>query len=244
VPTGLILAPLLVGYLFLHICFWFRFRTQRQDGYRLLIESVIAGIPLVFLGHVASSLIHDRGLDPWQIEATCRRMGIPFLGTGLMSGALALGLALIVNLVSPSMWSKWRLIKSHDNGFLRLAHEAAMEEKPVAVTLKNRKVYIGMVIRTPSLKVGAQYITVLPITSGYRDPITLRLVVTEDYATVYRQANIDASDFGVTIPLDEIESASLFNPEVYPLFLSRPATSGPPNDDPARLPAPTVSTTP
>jgi hypothetical protein len=46
-PANLFLLPLLAGYLFVHICNRFRFRAQSLDGYRLLIESAIAGVFLL-----------------------------------------------------------------------------------------------------------------------------------------------------------------------------------------------------
>jgi hypothetical protein len=45
-PTNLLLFPLLGGFLFVHSCYFFRFRAQRLDGYRLLLESAFFGLLL------------------------------------------------------------------------------------------------------------------------------------------------------------------------------------------------------
>ncbi len=217
-PSGLILVPLFAGYVFLHCCYLLRFRAQRQDGYRLLIESVIAGVPITLLAWALGAWIHANSLDIAGIEAACRNAPIPFLGTAILAGLSAPAIAGVINLVTPSMWSKWYVIQALDNGFLRLAHQATMEERPVSVTLKNRKVYIGYVIRTPSLRPGEQYITVMPLASGYRDANTADLVLTQEYARVYNTADLDPADFGVTVPLAEIATASLFDPSAYPVF--------------------------
>lgn len=53
-PWNLLLLPLLAGYCALHICHFFRFRAQKQDGNRLLFESALAGIPLLILGRLTT----------------------------------------------------------------------------------------------------------------------------------------------------------------------------------------------
>jgi hypothetical protein len=45
-PTNLLLLPLLGGFWFVHFCYFFRFRAQRLDGYRLLLESAFFGLLL------------------------------------------------------------------------------------------------------------------------------------------------------------------------------------------------------
>ncbi len=46
-PTNLLLLPLLGGFWFVHFCYFFRFRAQRLDGYRLLLESAFFGLLLI-----------------------------------------------------------------------------------------------------------------------------------------------------------------------------------------------------
>ena len=88
-PANLLALPLLAGYLFVHISTRFRFRAQALDGYRLLIESAIAGAFLLFLARVitwllagtqASAVWHDLAPD------------VPYLGTAALT--LILGLLL------------------------------------------------------------------------------------------------------------------------------------------------------
>ena len=45
-PTNLLLLPLLGGFWLVHFCYFFRFRAQRLDGYRLLLESAFSGLLL------------------------------------------------------------------------------------------------------------------------------------------------------------------------------------------------------
>lgn len=51
-PTNLLLFPLLGGFWFVHFCFFSRFRAQRLDGYRLLLESAFFGMPLSLLARL------------------------------------------------------------------------------------------------------------------------------------------------------------------------------------------------
>lgn len=46
-PTNLLLLPLLGGFWFVHFCYLFKFRAQRLDGYRLLLESAFFGLLLI-----------------------------------------------------------------------------------------------------------------------------------------------------------------------------------------------------
>lgn len=217
-PTGIVLIPLFAGYIVLHTCFLSRFRAQRQDGYHLLIESVLAGIPISFSAWILAALVHSREWDFLGIEASFGRAPVPYLGTAFLAGLIAAIAGGLVNLLFPPGKAKWYLIKRNDDGFLRLTHQAVREEKPISTTLKNKKVYIGFVVQTPGLRPGEQYISILPLASGYRESDTLDLVLTQDYTRVYDRTDIVPSEFAVTFPLSEIESASLFNPAAYPLF--------------------------
>ena len=49
---GLLLLPLLGGFLFFHLTHFFRFAAQRLDGYRLLFQSAIAGTFLSILARL------------------------------------------------------------------------------------------------------------------------------------------------------------------------------------------------
>ena len=218
-PWNLLLLPLLAGYCALHICHFFRFRAQKQDGNRLLFESALAGIPLLMLGRLTT---YWSAFTPWGKVAESRIVKIidtPFIGTALVSLVFGIVLPLIVNAFTSKERAKWWAIKATDNGFLRLAQTALRREMPISLTLKTRKVYIGYVVQTPNLKLAEQYIHVLPLVSGYRDPTTLALKLTADYASVYAKANVNVDDFSITIPLASIDSANLFDPDAYELFV-------------------------
>ena len=51
-PWNLLILPLLGGFWLLRTCNLFRFRSQYLEGYRLLMESAIAGVVLIGLGRL------------------------------------------------------------------------------------------------------------------------------------------------------------------------------------------------
>jgi hypothetical protein len=227
-PWNLLLLPLLAGYCALHICHFFRFRAQKQDGYRLLFESTLAGIPLLILGRLTTYWLATRPWGRIAESAVAAMVDVPFIGTGIAALLFGIALPLFANALTSTERAKWWAIKATDNGFLRLAQTAVRREMPISVTLKTRKVYIGYVVTTPNLKVTQQYIHVLPLVSGYRDSATLELRLTADYAKVYATGKVNVDDFSITIPLAGIDSANLFDSDAYELFLE-PAIS-PPDD--------------
>jgi len=227
-PWNLLLLPLLAGYCGLHICHFFRFRAQKQDGHRLLFESALAGIPLLILGRLTTHWIVSESWGRLVERAVVEMGDVPFIGTGMAALLFGIALPLFANALTSTERAKWWAIKATDNGFLRLAHTALRREMPISLTLKTRKVYIGYVVQTPNLRLAEQYIHVLPLVSGYRESTTLELKLTADYAKVYATGKVNVDDFSITIPLASIDSANLFDPNAYELFLE-PAV--PPPDD-------------
>jgi hypothetical protein len=103
------------------------------------------------------------------------------------------------------------------------------EFKPLMINLKNRKVYIGWVIKdndvfSPSER---KYISILLAASGYRDTETLRFhLESSDYARIISEliesgkkqsddGNIIALRQGHIIRIDEIVSATPWLPEIH-----------------------------
>jgi hypothetical protein len=200
----------------------------------LLFETAIAAVPITIIARLGTYVVVKTGWGLSLAQTSAQLSGIPFLGTGIMAITIGFIAPLLANLVTPTEAAKWIAIENSDNGWLRLLHFAVREEKPVALTLKNKKVYIGFVTRTPNLNPQEQYVSVLPLASGYRDAATLQLKLTADYASVYKTKKVKASDFAVTIPLSSIDTASFFNPAAYPLFAAKTsaATASPARSKP------------
>src|SRR5690606_19877667 len=108
--------------------------------------------------------------------------------------------------------------------FSSLLSYATHNEKLIAVTLCSRKVYIGLVARTNEPQWESAHITLLPFYSGYREEKVLRLEITNTYEEVFdyfscqqsgKEAAFAVEDFYIVIPLSEIVSSHVFNPEIF-----------------------------
>jgi hypothetical protein len=98
----------------------------------------------------------------------------------------------------------------------RLFRRAVKTERPVMITLKDRKVYVGFVWELTELRPEHEFIAVLPLVTGHRDPADLKVKLHTAYPDYTKlEDGLTSEDFLVSIPLDQIQSAHLFDPKVY-----------------------------
>lgn len=121
-----------------------------------------------------------------------------------------------------------RSIQDLGNDLQRLLNKAIQQDDPILVTLANRKVYVGYVTETPSLlNPESEYLSLLPVLSGYRDNATLKVVldlIYPDPEEIKGSVDFDPEDLlMMTIPFSEIKSASLYHQDLQNLFLPYPA---------------------
>lgn len=240
-PANLLILPLLAGFCFVHFSHRFRYRAQRLDGYRLLLESALAGAVLFLLARLAALLLGD-WLGPAWLGLWQRIAPVDYLGTGLLSLTLGLLLPLIDNvrpsgtvwrqLSSRPVWRRWPLtpgafsehhakkardaeIVRHGTALVRLLHEAEKDQALVSITLDSRKWYVGYVAEAISLDPQEQYFRLLPILSGHRDKDTLQAVPTTYYWPLYRRPDVEPRTFVVTLPLKDVKVANRFDEALY-----------------------------
>lgn len=214
-PYNLLLLPLLGGFLFIHIAHFFRFAAQRLDGYRLLVQSAIAGICLVGIARIIIELFGLSDFGVSVLKVWNRFFPFPYSAETSLSFALAPAFAALVNLFISTEKAKSREISRHGNALTRLLHRAAEESLLISVTLENRKWYVGWVTESPSLDPQELYFRLLPFTSGYRDKDSLETYRTVYYQNVLEDQSLDPDRFFVTLPLKDVTVASLFDPDVY-----------------------------
>lgn len=115
-PTNLLVLPLLGGFCLVHIFYYFRFRSQRLEGYRLLLESAVAGTGLMAL---ASAIVYCYDLFPprlwlwgfWARSIWERVSPFDYSGTAALALVLGVVLPCIGNLFFPKRWATHMAIK-------------------------------------------------------------------------------------------------------------------------------------
>lgn len=251
-PYNLLLLPLLGGFIFARRWNLLRFYALRSDGYLLLLYAALAGsihlvaarfiiVILPVICQKSAALLNliamiDTG---WHYLA-------PFQHSGVTSLAFALGAVLWWPLNKIPKYKEKpsirKVLSAYGDPFVLLMERAMDQTKPVSLTLKGGKVYVGFVTYTaftahPAFPIRS--IKILPFVSGYRHDETKRVRFTTDYSAITerirRQSDAElentftglvVEDFEITVPIDEIVSANLFNARVYKRHFRSPITVG------------------
>ncbi|HCU0428844.1 hypothetical protein [Serratia marcescens] len=106
--------------------------------------------------------------------------------------------------------------------------QAIDEDRLIFATLKSRKVYIGYVAAPRFEHSEMAHLSIIPYVSGYRDKDTLRFIECHRYVDHYLQHEIEGDSeplnlqhFRTIIPMDQIESVSIFDTATYEAFRDR-----------------------
>lgn len=248
----LLLLPLVGGYLFSNSCNLTRYLASREEGHRLYFRAAFWGFALFLLAIFLRQWL-KADLDTYRAAETNFRAwvtpymkdaekGYTFDLTAAAVGSLLLAfpVAKVVNLFC---WRGWALAKAirHDD-FERLLNEAVERTIPIALTMKSRKVYVGFVMQTFDPSRDRKWIKILPLVSGYRDSTTLRMQFVTNYRDAYGAVepqdpaaplapplgHLAPKDFGIVLPVDNIESANLFDLIAYKSFKTGPTRASAP----------------
>jgi hypothetical protein len=215
VPGNLLILALLAGFCFLHNCYRFKFWAQLLDGYRLLLACSVSGAILLLISRVLISLGKLNHLF-WQLRPLWDNFaGVPYLGTFALSVPIGWGAAKIWNLFVEPEACRRRALIDHGDSLMALMQTAVEGERMISVTFDSRKWYAGYIVEAPDLKPREKYFKLLPVISGYRDKDTLAAVATLSYAAVYQSPGVVANDFVITLPIEAVRTANLFDPSVY-----------------------------
>ncbi len=118
----------------------------------------------------------------------------------------------------------------------RMLTLAFLQQTLVLVSLTSRKVYISVLIRLSApaeLEQGKGSLALIPMLSGHRDSATLELRISNDYQERLQSLREEATEgdaaaltalaaLGIHFPVNEIESASLFDNLVWESFATEP----------------------
>jgi hypothetical protein len=111
--------------------------------------------------------------------------------------------------------------------------QAIDEDRLIFATLKSRKGYIGYVAAPRFEHSEMAHLSIVPYISGYRDKDTLRFIECHRYVDHYLQHKITGESeplnlqhFRNIIPMEQVESVSIFDTATYQSFNEREGCSG------------------
>ncbi|HEY4749700.1 MAG TPA: hypothetical protein VIH60_04870 [Steroidobacteraceae bacterium] len=140
--------------------------------------------------------------------------------TAGLAFALAVVGGWILNLLLPPEVAIEQVHRNNQSNPLeRLFYELAVEQKLVQITLSEGKVYVGWIewLALSPQALGT-YMQILPLVSGYRDPMTKKFKITTYYKEFYTRKDFEPRDYVKVIPVATIVSAGAFREDVYADF--------------------------
>jgi len=232
------------AFFFLESCYLTQYLASRDDASRLTYRTAGVGAVLFVLAYLLRTLAirnHflaaiDQGLREWvtpllkdQHDADPQAAAIL---TSFIAFALGMSSPHLVNRLLDRDARLWKAVQ--DDDLDALLHQAALEAKPVCVTMSNAKVYVGFVVSTIDPRIERKMFTMLPLISGYRTGTGKVDFTTNYYDTIYQSvqdspfydesvanpdlAAVTSDDFRLVLPVDKMLAISLFDLRVYAIF--------------------------
>lgn len=226
-PFNVLLLPLLGGYIFISHWNITRFTARRYSGERLLIHSALAGLIFLLLAFGISSEV--RQCCPMFVSWWRNHIPFAYSGTSLLSFCIGGFVWLPLNAFANREGRAIKTVTESGDFLEILLSRSVRERKQIAISLRSGKVYVGFVITAFDPAFDRRYMMLMPTLSGYRDETTKEMRISNDYGEAYEKLvdedpeflNRVADEFQLVIPVTEIVSANLFDPEVYELFSGR-----------------------
>ena len=219
---GDIVALALGGYAFMARFLLTRDRMVRWNGYEMLFACGIAGVLLLGLTLPIAKIVCNaldfcpKDIGVWTIAGV---LGIP------LGFALASGLNRWPGMDLRRLRRLRALAESNSDLIEVLLDDAMQGDWYVELALETGKCYVGLPVRTAyATSSEAADVELIPLFSGDRTGETRELRLTRYYGDDIRRLVDDPSglrerlsprDFRVVIPLREVVTARLFDPDVY-----------------------------
>ncbi|MEJ5175746.1 MULTISPECIES: hypothetical protein [Erwinia] len=238
--TAIFMVLMVCGYWYTSRDLSTRFKIKRSFGWDVYFLVALYGCIFVLQGVLATGLIWlvllavsatfnaipslaDGLHHQWQIEfMTWSFLGIQAPVVIMLTFAVAF-------CIYRSSWSgsarldsfgRKKLYKklSRANGVEGLLFQCMEEGELAWITLKSRRIYIGMIHAASYDNVATANVVLIPMLSGYRDGKSLNLCIEHNYSRWYAEHGItldsepkSAMAFRKVIMLEQIESLSLFD---------------------------------
>jgi hypothetical protein len=232
--SALLLLALAGGFLFAYNWRLTRYIALRLEGQQLLFMAVGFAVPLLILArlvllgapYVLSEYIISGVTTAW--KTIVAPLNVPASSTALATFFTAFLLGPILGLfLHVFFWPARtidRIIDRYGSGLEKLLNASIYGPLLLAITLDNRKAYVGYPGLTPFPQPrrdeADNYFGLLPIVSGCRRVDTLKLYFTTDYTDVYDQVmagsypGLHVDDFEITIPVDRVVTIAPFSLEM------------------------------
>lgn len=167
---SLFLLPLAGAYLLFIASNFFRFIQYRIERQRLLFNVILISLVLMILSTSLSELVKNfcPDLSYWILSR------IPVKEEQIESSLLAFLLSPFLVLVSNWVITKEKALKYsvdlYGTDYEKLILPCTLHKKPVMISLRGGKVYVGIITKMDRLKRDHDdFITILVVLSGHRD---------------------------------------------------------------------------
>lgn len=197
-----LLLPLIGGYIIINRAIFFRHRYRGINSQRLVFDSFIAGLILFAATYLLREITYF--LFPQCVDfCTALVSYFPYhaklLGTSTASFVLAVGFMFSANSIIRRWFEEYEYNLFY-NSIFELGDEleqlfltTSLKGEPVQITLKNNKVYVGFITEVNEPQ-KTNYISILPLASGYREPKTKLMELTTPYQEIVEALESDEED--------------------------------------------------
>lgn len=243
-PTNLLIFPLLGGYYFISRSRMHKYHFQRHDGQRLLLEASLAGALFLFLAVLIEIIFQRIGWCPtgkhleqaigeWISDTDFEKF--EYLGINLLALGFGVFFGEITRLFISTQKAILKAIEKNEDELELLIKKSWYSTYPknvknkgvisLAITLKSGKVYIGYANALP-VPSKTNYVSLLPLFSGYRDSKTHEMIFTTQYVDIYAEIikekrSLGIPEFLVLLPVSEFISVNIFDIKIYKQFQAR-----------------------
>lgn len=197
---------------YFHVASWGTLLFVAAFTVTLLLDWL--NVPSKVLGLFGFSM-HDV-LPVYEMSALSLKTGF----AGLLSMVLGPALGRLFNNRANQQAMTGYLASEYD--LERMLYVSSTQGSLVQISLKSRKVYIGLVFDGSIADNAGQHeqFLIFPVLSGYRDTGTLEMVLTNSYQSFYETLDTDgwerfAGQFQTLIWVSEISSMAYFDPDAY-----------------------------
>jgi len=222
-----LLAVVAAGYVALHLCHFTKRRWDALEWERNLLEATILGLFFFLLGRVLVGYLGDNLLIQPVAHYLQGIIPFPFARSLILTFLLGLSIGCFARWCYVDQMAVAFVVKRYGGELLKILWSAGRSRRPLMLTMKSGKVYVGIVTSSPGVSTIEKYVVLQPTISGYRQLWTQRVRFTTTYEDVYAELKKQGREvpFGLVLPLDQIASANHFDLAVFLDYFNKQPSS-------------------